>query len=82
MTACGMVAPLSPKEEGALRRIAGGVTMIDFLPARELERLQHLDLATVQGNRVYLTESGRKRAHQGSASKPTSVADAGRQSAG
>ena len=61
MSERGLLAPLSPKEEGALRRIAAGITMINFLPGAEVERLEKLDLAERNGKRVFLTEIGRKR---------------------
>ncbi len=61
MTERGLLVPLSLKEEGALRRIAAGVTMINYLPGPEVERLQKLDLAKCSGERVFLTEIGRKR---------------------
>jgi hypothetical protein len=61
MTERGLLAPLSPREEGALRRIAGGVTMLNFLPGPEVERLQKLELGETNGKRIFLTEIGRKR---------------------
>ena len=68
MTERGLLAPLSPKEEGALRRIAAGITMINFLPGPEVERLQQLELAEKNGRRVFLTEIGRKRIDEATAS--------------
>lgn len=57
----GLVAPLSPNEERALRRVGAGITMMNFLPSREVGRLKHLDLVELKGNRVLLTRTGRER---------------------
>ncbi|WP_422036523.1 hypothetical protein [Reyranella sp.] len=61
MTVRGLLAPLSPTEVGALRRVAGGATILNFLPNRAIKRLQQLGLTETKGSRVYLTETGKKR---------------------
>jgi len=58
----GLTAPLSVREESALRRIKAGITMMNFLPAREIERLKQLELVELRGRRAFLTRAGQQRA--------------------
>ncbi len=56
-----LLAALSPKEEGALRRVGAGISMRNFLPAAEVDRLTRLGLVEECEGRVVATEDGRTR---------------------
>lgn len=55
------LAPLSPGEERTLRRIDGGVSMMNFLAAPDLERLMTMELVEQIDRRVFITPRGRSR---------------------
>ena len=55
------LAPLSPAEERTLRRIDGGVSMVNFLAANDLARLMTMELVEQIDRRVFLTPRGRSR---------------------
>jgi hypothetical protein len=55
-------AALSPKEESALRRVRAGISMPNFLPASEVERLKKLQLVEERDGRIHLTPEGSARA--------------------
>ena len=55
------LAPLSPGEERTLRRIAGGISMMNFLAADDLERLVTRGLVEQIDRRVCITQQGKSR---------------------
>ncbi len=55
-------AALSPREESALRRVQAGISMPNFLPAGEVERLKKLQLVEERDGRIHLTPEGSTRA--------------------
>ena len=57
----GQTAPLSPKEEVTLRRIALGVVSPDELPPHAVRRLTALALVKQDGERFVLTPLGHAR---------------------
>lgn len=57
----GQAAPLSPKEEIALRRIALAVVGLENLPARAVARLEALAPVKRVGDAIALTPLGRSR---------------------
>ena len=57
----GLLAPLSPNEQTALRRVANGISKIKHLRATSLQRLQHLALVEEREGRIRLTELGERR---------------------
>lgn len=58
----GLNAALSPREESALRRVRAGISMPNFLPASEVERLKKLQLVEEREGRIHLTVEGSARA--------------------
>jgi hypothetical protein len=54
----GLLAPLSPNEELALRRIASGQGRLASLASRDVEHLRKLDLIEEVGDRLQLTAIG------------------------
>ena len=60
----GIVAPLSPNEEGTLCRVAMAMSPRAMLRARDVERLQKLLLVRDVGGRLELTATGRERHRQ------------------
>lgn len=57
----GLKAPLSPHEEGALRRIALGISKSRHLPGRDVDYLIRLGLVEQFEGRAKLTHLGRMR---------------------
>jgi len=57
----GLQAPLSPHEEGTLRRVALGIEGSGALPERDVERLRLLGLVEASDGVVRLTRLGRQR---------------------
>jgi hypothetical protein len=57
----GLRAPLSANEEATLRRIAYGIAKPNELIARDVEHLSRLALIDRLGERLVLTELGRRR---------------------
>lgn len=57
----GQAAPLSPKEEVTLRRIALGVVPPGELAPRAVARLEALALVRRQGDKLVLTPVGKSR---------------------
>ena len=56
-----LLAPLSPKEEGTLRRIATGLSTPALLPTRDIRRLKNLCLIEEVRDELRLTTVGRQR---------------------
>ena len=59
----GLKAPLSPHEEGTLRRVALGYLKAEHLHARDVGRLKTLLLIEEHEGGLRLTPTGRKRYH-------------------
>jgi hypothetical protein len=57
----GLLAPLSPKEETTLRRIALGIADPPSLPAGDVIRLKQLDLVQDANDTLQLTATGKQR---------------------
>ena len=57
----GLLAPLSPNEESALRRVAHGISKPKHLRGASVERLKLLALVEEQNGRIRLTELGAQR---------------------
>jgi len=57
----GAVAPLSPREEVMLRRVALGVSASPDPPQREVDRLKKLGLVHVANGALRLTPLGEQR---------------------
>jgi hypothetical protein len=57
----GLLAPLSPNEENALRRVAHGISKPKHLRDASVERLKLLALVEEQDGRIRLTELGAQR---------------------
>jgi hypothetical protein len=56
-----LLAPLSPNEENALRRVAHGISKRKHLRDSSVERLKMLALVEEQNGRIRLTELGAQR---------------------
>ena len=54
----GLLAPLSPNEEKALRRVAHGISKPKHLRDAPIARLKQLALVEEQDGRIRLTELG------------------------
>jgi Mn-dependent DtxR family transcriptional regulator len=62
----GLMAPLSPNEEQALRRVAHGISKPKHLRAQSIERLKRLALVEErEDGRIRLTELGIQRCTDG-----------------
>jgi hypothetical protein len=57
----GLLAPLSPNEESALRRVAHGISKPEHLRDSSVERLKLLALVEEQDGLIRLTELGALR---------------------
>lgn len=57
----GLLAPLSPNEEKALRRVAHGISKPKHLRDSSVERLKMLALVEEQNGRIHLTQLGAQR---------------------
>jgi len=57
----GLLAPLSPNEEKALRRIANGISKPRHLRDTSVERLKRLALVEESEGRIQLTALGAQR---------------------
>jgi len=57
----GLLAPLSPNEQAALRRVASGITKPKHLRAQSVERLKLLALVEEREGRIKLTALGERR---------------------
>ena len=57
----GLLAPLSPNEEQALRRVAHGISKPKHLRDASITRLKRLALVEEQDGRIRLTELGVQR---------------------
>lgn len=57
----GLLAPLSPNEQTALRRVAGGISLPGDLRETSVARLKLLALVEEQEGRIRLTPLGRQR---------------------
>jgi hypothetical protein len=57
----GLLAPLSPNEQTALRRVANGISKPRHLRAASIARLKLLALVEEQDGRIQLTALGAQR---------------------
>ena len=57
----GLLAPLSPNEQTALRRVANGISQPRHLRAASVARLKRLSLVEESEGRICLTALGRER---------------------
>jgi hypothetical protein len=57
----GLLAPLSPNEQTALRRVANGISQPNHLRSTSVERLKRLALVEETEGRIQLTELGQQR---------------------
>jgi hypothetical protein len=57
----GLIAPLSPNEATALRRVANGISMPGHLRSSSVERLKQLALVEESDGRIQLTALGQRR---------------------
>ena len=57
----GLLAPLSPNEQTALRRVANGISKPKHLRSTSLQRLKMLALVEEHEGRVRLTALGQQR---------------------
>jgi hypothetical protein len=57
----GLLAPLSPNEENALRRVAHGNSKPKHLRDSSVQRLKRLGLVEEQNSRIRLTQLGAQR---------------------
>lgn len=57
----GLLAPLSPNEESALRRVANGISKPKHLHAELVARLKRLALVEEHDGRIRLTTLGAQR---------------------
>lgn len=57
----GLLAPLSPNEQTALRRVASGITKPKHLRAASVDRLKRLALVEEHEGRIRLTALGEQR---------------------
>ena len=66
----GLLAPLSPNEEKALRRVAHGISKPQHLRDASIMRLKRLSLVEEQDGRIRLTDLGMQRFAGGQAAPP------------
>ena len=66
----GLLAPLSPNEEKALRRVAHGISEPKHLRDVAIVRLKRLSLVEEQDGRIRLTDLGVQRFAGGQAAAP------------
>lgn len=57
----GLLAPLSPNEQTALKRVANGITKPTQLRPSSVERLKQLALVEESDGRIQLTALGQRR---------------------
>jgi hypothetical protein len=57
----GLLAPLSPNEQTALRRVANGISKPKHLRSTSLQRLKTLALVEERDGRIRLTALGEQR---------------------
>jgi hypothetical protein len=57
----GLLVPLSPNEQAALRRVAGGISKPKHLRPNSVARLMRLALVEESEGRIRLTALGRER---------------------
>jgi len=69
----GLLAPLSPNEQTALRRVANGISKPKHLRATSVARLKVLALVEENGGRIRLTPLGRQRCQDEIAQRPTAT---------
>lgn len=67
----GALAPLSPREETMLRRIALGISLSPDLPQREVNRLKMLGFVCVANGALGLTPLGEQRYSELRAGQPS-----------
>jgi hypothetical protein len=66
----GLLAPLSPSEENALRRVANGISKPKHLRATSVARLKRLALVEERDGRILLTPLGVQRCATTSSTPP------------
>ena len=66
----GLLAPLSPNEEKALRRVAHGISKPKHLRDVAVVRLKRLSLVEEQDGRIRLTDLGAQRVAGSPAAAP------------
>jgi hypothetical protein len=66
----GLLAPLSPNEEKALRRVAHGISKPKHLRDESVERLKRLALVEELDGRIRLTNLGAQRFAVGQVAAP------------
>ncbi|HTR85134.1 MAG TPA: hypothetical protein VMI56_11705, partial [Reyranella sp.] len=59
----GLLAPLSPNEQTALRRVANGISKPKHLRTTSVVRLKLLALVEEREGRIRLTPLGQQRCH-------------------
>jgi hypothetical protein len=69
----GLLAPLSPNEQTALRRVASGITKPKHLRATSVDRLKRLALVEEHEGRIRLTALGKERCIADMPAAPASV---------
>ncbi len=60
----GLMAPLSPNEQTALRRVANGISKPKHLRAASVQRLKLLALVEERDGRIHLTPLGERRCQE------------------
>ncbi len=67
----GLLAPLSPNEQTALRRVANGISKPKHLRQTSVDRLKQLELIEESDGRIRLTLLGEQRCRaDGPAARP------------
>jgi len=66
----GLLAPLSPNELAALRRVASGISKPTHLRATSVARLKRLALVEEREGRITLTALGQRRCQQAGEAGP------------
>ena len=77
----GLLAPLSPNEEKALRRVAHGISKPKHLRDVAIVRLKRLSLVEEQDGRIRLTDLGVQRFAGGQTTNQTARPAGGGQAA-
>lgn len=67
----GLLAPLSPNEQTALRRVADGISKPKHLRAASIARLKLLSLVEEREGRIRLTSLGTRRCRAETGDSPS-----------
>jgi hypothetical protein len=70
----GLLAPLSPNEQTALRRVANGISKPKHLRTASIARLKLLALVEERGGRIQLTPLGTQRCRSDAGYSPSEPA--------